>query len=99
MLDLLTIRTLVSHRRRPRVPFGFIAPLALLVSLFFLTAWLIAVFAFQPEKAESLVFPAAALLSAGTAFFLMMLGLMAEVALVLHGRRSEVGMIVKEIDP
>jgi hypothetical protein len=43
--------------------------------------WLVALTQFGPDKARAMVFPAAAALSLGTAFYLFMLGLVAEVAL------------------
>ena len=43
--------------------------------------WVYAATYFGPEKANALVFPGAAVLSLGAAFYLAMLGLVAEVAL------------------
>jgi hypothetical protein len=43
--------------------------------------WLVSLTQFGPEKAAALVFPGAGLLGIGLAFYLFMLGLVAEVAL------------------
>lgn len=99
LLDLVTVRTLLSHRRRPRLPFGFISPLVFALSLLFLAGWVVAVLTFRPVKADSLVFPGAALLWAGTGLYLLMLGLLAEVAMFLLGRRSRAQLIVRELRP
>jgi hypothetical protein len=52
-----------------------------IAAVLFATMAVVAAAEFRPLKAEALVFPGAALLCAGAAFYLLMLGLVAEVAL------------------
>lgn len=81
LVDLFTLKMITTFRSRPLVGFGVAAlPLIATASLFCLL-WFVAATQFGPEKAEAVVFPGAALLSAGVAFYLVMLGLVAEVAL------------------
>ena len=51
------------------------------IALVFGALWLFSLTHFGPEKAGALVFPGAGLLALGAAFYLFMLGLVAEVAL------------------
>jgi len=52
-----------------------------LAALVFAGLWIYAATHFAESKADALVFPGAALLWLGAAFYLVMLGLVAEVAL------------------
>jgi glycosyltransferase involved in cell wall biosynthesis len=81
LIDLLTLKMITTFRSRPLVGFGLAAMPALFVALAFGCMWLVAAIEFVPIKATAMVFPSAALLSAGAAFYLFMLGLVAEVAL------------------
>ncbi len=81
LVDLLTLKMITTFRSRPLIGFALVAVLALIVALMFGVMWGIAWTQFGPEKARALVFPGAGLLWLGTAFYLIMLGLVAEVAL------------------
>jgi hypothetical protein len=81
MVDLFTLKMITTFRSRPLVGYGLAALPMLAVAAMFGVMWIVAATQFGPEKARALVFPGAALLSAGVAFYLIMLGLVAEVAL------------------
>lgn len=81
LVDLLTLKMITTFRSRPLVGFGLAAIPALMVALVFGVLWLISLTQFGPEKASALVFPGAGLLWVGSALYLFMLGLVAEVAL------------------
>jgi glycosyltransferase involved in cell wall biosynthesis len=81
LADLLTLKMITTFRSRPLVGFGLAAVPALVVALTFAVLWLFSFTHFGPEKASALVFPGAGLLAVGVAFYLFMLGLVAEVAL------------------
>jgi glycosyltransferase involved in cell wall biosynthesis len=81
LVDLLTLKMITTFRSRPLLGFGTLAMPMVLGTLVFAVMAVIAAVEFSPTKAEALVFPGAALLCAGAAFYLLMLGLVAEVAL------------------
>jgi glycosyltransferase involved in cell wall biosynthesis len=81
LVDLLTLKMITTFRSRPLVGFAIAAIPALVTALAFAVLWLISLTQFGPEKASALVFPGAGLLAVGVAFYLFMLGLVAEVAL------------------
>jgi glycosyltransferase involved in cell wall biosynthesis len=81
LADLLTLKMITTFRSRPLVGFALAAAPALGLALVFGALWLFSLTHFGPEKASALVFPAAGLLALGVAFYLVMLGLVAEVAL------------------
>jgi glycosyltransferase involved in cell wall biosynthesis len=81
LVDLLTLKMITTFRSRPLVGFGFAAIPAIVAALVFAAVWLYSFTHFGPEKAAALVFPGAGLLALGVAFYLFMLGLVAEVAL------------------
>jgi hypothetical protein len=72
---------ITTFRSRPLVGFAVAAIPALGTALVFGVLWLISLTHFGPEKASALVFPGAGLLAIGAAFYLVMLGPVAEVAL------------------
>lgn len=81
LVDLVTLKMITTFRSRPLV--GFVAaglPMVLLAAVF-TGLWVYAATNFGPLKSEALVFPGAALLWLAAAFYLAMLGLVAEVAL------------------
>ncbi len=80
LVDLLTLKMITTFRSRPLLGFGALAVPLGLGMLLFASMALIAAARFSPSKAEALVFPGAALVCAGAAFYLLMLGLVAEVA-------------------
>ncbi|HET6779132.1 MAG TPA: glycosyltransferase family 2 protein [Gemmatimonadales bacterium] len=81
LVDLITLKMITTFRSRPLLGFGMAAIPALIISLVFAVLWLVSLTQFGPEKAAALVFPGAGLLAVGVAFYLFMLGLVAEVAL------------------
>ena len=87
LIDLLTLKMITTFRSRPLVGFGVAAIPPLVAALIFGALWLITLTQFGPEKAGALVFPGAGLLWVGLAFYLFMLGLVAEVA--LSGERED----------
>lgn len=81
LVDLLTLKMITTFRSRPLVGFAVAAIPALGSALVFGALWLFSLTHFGPEKASAIVFPGAGLLGVGVAFYLLMLGLVAEVAL------------------
>jgi glycosyltransferase involved in cell wall biosynthesis len=81
LIDLFTLKMITTFRSRPLVGFTLAAVPALGAALVFGAFWLFSLTHFGPEKASALVFPGAGLLGVGVAFYLIMLGLVAEVAL------------------
>ncbi|MGH7525777.1 MAG: glycosyltransferase, partial [Gemmatimonadales bacterium] len=81
LVDLITLKMITTFRSRPLVGYTLAALPMLGVGVLFGVLWLIAATQFGPAKADALVFPGAALLAMGVAFYLFMLGLVAEVAL------------------
>lgn len=87
LIDLLTLKMITTFRSRPLVGFGMAAIPPMVGALIFGALWVISLTQFGPEKSAALVFPGAGLLWVGLAFYLFMLGLVAEVA--LSGEREE----------
>ena len=81
LVDLFTLKMITTFRSRPLLGFGVAAVPMLLGTVLFGVAAVISATQFGVEKANALVFPGGALLLAGAAFYLLMLGLVAEVAL------------------
>ncbi len=81
LVDLLTLKMITTFRSRPLVGFALAALPALGAALVFGAMWFFSLTHFGADKADALVFPGAGLLSIGVAFYLFMLGLVAEVAL------------------
>jgi hypothetical protein len=81
LLDLLTITMIRSFRERPLVLFASGAVASLVLAAVFAVAWIVALTSFQAGKAAALVLPGAALVWVALAAFLLMLGLLAEMAL------------------
>jgi glycosyltransferase involved in cell wall biosynthesis len=81
LIDLVTLKMITTFRSRPLVGFGVAAIPPLIAAVIFGVLWLISLTQFGPDKAAALVFPGAGLLWVGLAFYLFMLGLVAEVAL------------------
>jgi glycosyltransferase involved in cell wall biosynthesis len=80
LVDLFTLKMITTFRSRPLLGFCLAALPLLGTAALFAAMWVVAATQFSSVKANALVFPGAALLSAGAAFYLFMLGLMAEVA-------------------
>lgn len=81
LVDLLTLKMITTFKSRPLVGFALAALPALGTALVFGAMWFFSLTHFGADKADALVFPGAGLLSIGVAFYLFMLGLVAEVAL------------------
>ena len=81
LVDLITLKMITTFRSRPLLGFGLAAIPAVVVAAIFGGLWLFSLTHFSPVKATALVFPGAGLLAIGVAFYLIMLGLVAEVAL------------------
>src|SRR5687768_12171836 len=81
LADLLTLKMITTFRSRPLLGFGTLAVPMVLGMVAFAIMAAVAALEFSPSKATALVFPGSALLCAGAAFYLLMLGLVAEVAL------------------
>lgn len=81
LVDLITLKMITTFRSRPLLGFGLAAIPAVVVAAIFGGLWLFSLTHFGPVKATALVFPGAGLLAVGVAFYLIMLGLVAEVAL------------------
>lgn len=80
LADLLTLKMITTFRRRPLFGFSVIAAPCILLAGAFAGAWAFAFTNFRPVKADALVLPGVSLLCLATAVFLVMLGLVAEVA-------------------
>jgi glycosyltransferase involved in cell wall biosynthesis len=81
LVDLFTLKMITTFRSRPLVGFAVAAGPMVLAALVFTGLWFWAATHFAPLKSEAIVFPGAALLWFGAAFYFAMLGLVAEVAL------------------
>ncbi len=90
LADLLTIKMIRSFREQPLAMFAVGAVLAGLVGGVFLAGGLAAYLMFGPEKANAVVLPGSALVWFGFAVYLIMLGLIAEVALREQRARTAV---------
>jgi glycosyltransferase involved in cell wall biosynthesis len=88
LVDLITLKMITTFRSRPLTGFAVAATPMVLASLVFGCLWIYAATHFAPLKSEALVFPGAALLWLGAAFYLAMLGLVAEVALNSEGEST-----------
>jgi len=86
LVDLITLKMITTFRTRPILGFCVAALPSVTLAACFGAAWLVALTQFGVAKASALVLPGAALLWAGTAFYMVMLGLVAEVA--LRGERE-----------
>ncbi len=86
LVDLLTVTMIRSFRDRPLLMFGGTAFAAVSFALVFGVTAALAL-GFSPQKANAFVLPGSALLWLGLGCYLLMLGLIAEVA--VHGARCE----------
>ena len=87
LVDLITLKMITTFRARPFLGFCVAAVPPVALAGCFGAGWLVALTQFGVAKASALVLPGAALVWAGTAFYMVMLGLVAEVA--LRGERDE----------
>ncbi|MGH7664467.1 MAG: glycosyltransferase family 2 protein [Gemmatimonadaceae bacterium] len=95
--DLLAIKMIRSFRERPLTLFGIGAAMAMLIAFAFAVAAATGAVMFPAPIADAIVLPGAALLWFGLAFYLLMLGLIAEAALRrLHDRDPRPLPLVRE---
>ena len=80
LADLVTITMIRWFRERPLQMFGIGAVMATAMAVAFAAAAVVALTTFRPDKANALVLPGAALLWLGLGGYLIMVGLIAEVA-------------------
>ena len=99
LADLLTIKMISSFRERPLAMFGLGAAGSLVVGGAFTAASLVSLATFQSFKARAFVLPASALLWISLAFYLLLLGLVGEVALrkARLAEQDPVGAALEEI--
>jgi glycosyltransferase involved in cell wall biosynthesis len=97
LVDLLTLKMVTTFRTRPLVGFGIGTIFAFAVGLLFALMWVVAFTGFGPEKANALVLPGAALLCFGLAFYLLMIGLIAEFALRADGDAAWHAPVAREV--
>jgi glycosyltransferase involved in cell wall biosynthesis len=88
LADLLTIKMIRSFRDRPLAMMAAGSLMATVLAIGTGAAAVVATVGFVPEKANAVVFPGAALLWLGLAGYLLMLGLIAEVALWEHRKKQ-----------
>ena len=88
LADLLTIKMIRSFRDRPLAMMAAGSLMATVLAIGTGAAAVMATVGFVPEKANAVVFPGAALLWLGLAGYLLMLGLIAEVALWEHRKKQ-----------
>lgn len=87
LIDLVTVVMIRWFRDRPLALFGWGAVAAAGGGVLFLVATAVSVVYFTTYKANALVFPGASALAFGLSFYLLMLGLIGEVA--LYGSRQD----------
>jgi len=98
MLDLITVKTIQEVRERPLQLFGVGALGACLCGIASAIAAVVAHLSFVTQKAQSVVFPGVSLLWFGLAFYLLMLGLIAEASLKEELPRRRGSMpVVREV--
>jgi glycosyltransferase involved in cell wall biosynthesis len=88
LADLMSIKMIRSFRVRPLVLFAGLAAAATALGALSVGVSIVAITRFNPMDAASLVFPSISLLWFALALFLMMLGLVGEVAIHQHRRQG-----------
>ncbi len=88
LADLLTIKMIASFRERPLTLFAAGAAAALACAMLLGGYWLFSIESFGVREDRAYVLPSAALLWVTLAFYLLMLGLIAQVALHQARRRD-----------
>jgi glycosyltransferase involved in cell wall biosynthesis len=88
LADLMAIKMIRSYRLRPLLLFAALASAASVVGVLGLAASVVAFTWFSARDAVSLVLPGIALLFFALALFLMMLGLVGEVAIHQHRKQG-----------
>lgn len=86
LVDLAIIKVIQSFRERPLLLFGAGAAVSMVLGVLFGVGSIISLATLRPTTVDAFVFPGASLLWFGLAAYLLMLGLIGEVAL-RHGRR------------
>ena len=96
LADMVALKMITTFRQRPLLGFGVAALPASLLGVAFALAWVVALTQYGPAKADSFVFPTAALLWFCAALFLAMLGLVAEVAVRHESTEARLGPVARE---
>jgi glycosyltransferase involved in cell wall biosynthesis len=96
LADLLTILMIRSFRERPLVLFGSAAAGATVAALLFAAAATTVVLRYGLRPGHLVVLPGAVLLCLGLAVYLLMLGLIGEIALRESQRRSDLPPLARE---
>jgi glycosyltransferase involved in cell wall biosynthesis len=100
LADLLAVKMIRSFRVRPLLMFGAGALGCALVAAIFGAFFLLAVATFEGQGGRSVVFAAAGMLWLSLSLFLLMLGLVGEVAVSeRHRRAPEGGPLLREVAP
>src|SRR5690606_141803 len=89
MVDLAIIKVIESFRERPLLLFGVGAAVSMVLGFLFGVGSIISLATFKPTTVDAFVFPSASLLWFGLAAYLLMLGLIGEVALRYERRRAQ----------
>jgi glycosyltransferase involved in cell wall biosynthesis len=100
LADLLAVKMIRSFRVRPFLMFGAGALGCTLVGAIFGAFFLLAVSTFEGQSGRSVVFAAVSMLWLSLGLFLLMLGLVGEVAVSeRHRRAPEGGPLLREVAP
>jgi glycosyltransferase involved in cell wall biosynthesis len=91
LADLVTITMIRWFRESPLRMFAIGAAASTLLGILAMAAAIVSLVAFSPAKADALVLPGAALLLFGLAIYLIMLGLIAEVAVNRYATPVKIG--------
>lgn len=97
LADLVAVKMVTTFRSHPLVGFAFGSAVSTLLAGLFSAAWLVSFLEFRPVKAFALVFPAAALLWVAVAIYLLVLGLIAEVAVGVEEQHESRSPILSEV--
>ncbi len=97
LADLMALKLVTTFRVRPLAFFALATSATVIVSLVFAASWMLAIALFSPAKAAALIFPGATFLWFGTGLYLLMLGLIAEVAVRTDFDRSGDAPATREI--
>jgi len=100
LVDLLTVKMIRSFRLSPIRMFGGMSLAAGMVGLLFVLLSLRAFGAFDPEMAESMIFSGVSILWLALSVFLLLLGLVGQVAVTTRLRtRRDLGPLLHEVHP
>lgn len=97
LADLVSVKMVTTFRSHPLVAFAVGSAVSMALATLFAGAWLVSFLEFQPLKAFALVFPASALLWLAVAIYLLVLGLIAEVAVGVEEHSESQSPILSEV--